>query len=76
MGDQLNRNHSWFKTVDEEVLYCMFETRQDTDYIRHHIQRVLAFFAAARDMAKFLKSQGHQVVYFKINDIGNQQAMT
>ncbi|NNK88964.1 MAG: cryptochrome/photolyase family protein, partial [Flavobacteriaceae bacterium] len=76
MGDQLNRNHSWFKQVDEQVIYCLFETRQDTDYIRHHIQRLLAFFAALRDLAKFLQSEGHRVVYLKIDDLENKQTLT
>ena len=44
LGDQLNENHSWFKGPDENVTYVMMEIRQETDYVKHHIQKVVAFF--------------------------------
>ncbi len=47
--------------------------RQETDYVKHHIQKVIGFFAAMREFALNLKIQGHQVVYFKINDERNTQ---
>lgn len=73
LGDQLNQNHSWFSTVDEQVLYCIFEMRQETDYVQHHIQKVIGFFAAMRAFSAQLQHQGHKVVYFTINDAENQQ---
>ena len=48
LGDQLNSNHSWFSKVDENVVYCLFEMRQETDYVTHHIQKVVGFFAAMK----------------------------
>ncbi len=48
LGDQLNAGHSWFRTPDPAVCYLMAELRQETDYCRHHRQKVLAFFAAMR----------------------------
>jgi deoxyribodipyrimidine photolyase-related protein len=48
LGDQLNEKHSWFKTPDRQVTYVLMEIRQETDYVRHHIQKVAAFFAAMR----------------------------
>ncbi|GAA4806421.1 cryptochrome/photolyase family protein [Litoribaculum gwangyangense] len=71
LGDQLNIKHTWFKETNDEVLYCLFEMRQETDYVKHHIQKVIGFFAAMRQFAHDLKSQGHQVVYYKINDENN-----
>jgi len=44
LGDQLNINHSWFKKADPNVVYCLFEMRQETDYVKHHIQKVAGFF--------------------------------
>lgn len=76
LGDQLNIKHDWFKAVDENVLYCLFEMRQETDYVRHHIQKVIGFFAAMRTFANTLEQQGHQVVYYKINDKDNAQELT
>ena len=67
LGDQLNSNHSWFKNVDENVLYIMMEVRQETDYIKHHIQKVLAFFASMREFAKELEEKGHHVLYLSLD---------
>lgn len=73
LGDQLNVNHSWFNSVDNEVTYCMFEMRQETDYVTHHLQKVVGFFASMRNFATELEQLGHSVVYFKINDDNNHQ---
>ena len=43
LGDQLNSSHSWFQEKDANILYCLFEMRQETDYITHHIQKVTGF---------------------------------
>ena len=73
LGDQLNINHSWFTKADSNVIYCLFEMRQETDYVKHHIQKVAGFFSAMRNFADALQTQNHQVVYFKINDPKNTQ---
>jgi deoxyribodipyrimidine photolyase-related protein len=73
LGDQLNLEHSWFQAVDSDVLYLMAEMRQETDYARHHIQKVLAFFHAMRGFAGTLQEKGHQVRYYKISDADNPQ---
>lgn len=75
LGDQLNPNHSWFKKIDPQVLYVMMEVRQETDYVMHHIQKVLAFFAAMRDFAKQLSDRGHRVLYLKLDDPDNTQSI-
>jgi deoxyribodipyrimidine photolyase-related protein len=75
LGDQLNIKHSWFKKPDNNVLYCLFETKQETEYVTHHIQKVIGFFAAMRQFHSDLKELGHQVEYFKINDIRNKQCL-
>ena len=73
LGDQLNYNHSWFNQTDDSVTYCLFEMRQETDYMPHHIQKVIGFFAAMREFAKKLKANGHQVVYYQLDDKENHQ---
>jgi deoxyribodipyrimidine photolyase-related protein len=75
LGDQLNPEHSWFKTVNREVLYVMMEVRSETDYVVHHAQKVIAIFAGMRSLAETLGKVGHQVRYFKINDTDNQQSL-
>lgn len=75
LGDQLNIKHSWFKETNQNVLYCMFEMRQETDYVKHHIQKVIGFFAAMRQFNTTLLEHGHNTVYFKINDTQNSQVL-
>jgi deoxyribodipyrimidine photolyase-related protein len=74
LGDQLNEQHSWFSKVDDQVLYIMMEVRSETDYVRHHAQKVIGIFAGMRHLAADLKSAGHRVRYFKIGDANNQQS--
>ena len=75
LGDQLNSQHSWFRETDSNVIYCIFEMRQETDYVTHHIQKVTGFFAAMRNFAKDLKIANHAVIYFNINDKKNTQSL-
>lgn len=75
LGDQLNPNHSWYQKVDPEVIYLMAEMRQETDYVRHHLQKVIGFFASMRAFATQLEAGGHKVRYFKLADPDNPQAL-
>lgn len=71
LGDQLNENHSWFKDDAENIVYAMFEIKQETNYVKHHIQKVVGFFLAMRNFANRLKNKGFNVEYFKISDTNN-----
>ena len=62
LGDQLNSEHSWFDEVNPDVMHVMAEMRQETDYVKHHIQKVVAFFLSMRNFASHLKSKKHQLV--------------
>lgn len=73
LGDQLNHKHTWFQEKNDDVIYFMAETKQETGYVKHHIQKVVAFFLAMRNFAKELEEQGHQVIYYQIDDNENQQ---
>ena len=74
LGDQLNPNHSWFKNIDDEILYVLMEVKQETNYVLHHAQKILAIFAAMRDFKSTLAKHNHQVIYLKINEKSNQQS--
>ena len=76
LGDQLNPLHTWFQTVRPDVVYVLMEIRQETDYVRHHAQKVLGIFAAMRDLARQLKEAGHRVHYVGIDDPSNRQSLT
>ena len=73
LGDQLNHQHTWFSSVEKNVIYVLMEMRQETDYVAHHIQKVVAFFAAMEAFATHLKTEGHQVIHWKLDDENNQQ---
>ncbi len=75
LGDQLDELHSWFKKPDREVTYVMMEIRQETDYVKHHIQKVAAFFAAMRAFSARLKELGHKVIYLRLDDRQNLQTI-
>ena len=68
LGDQLNICHHWFDSVDPDVLYVIAELRQETDYVRHHVQKICAFFAAMQRFADTLAGKGHQVLHLTLDD--------
>ena len=74
LGDQLYEGHSWFEKVSPAVLYLMMEVRSETDYVSHHIQKVIAFFAAMRAFAANLSAKGHRILYLELDDPRNQQS--
>ncbi len=76
LGDQLNLEHTWFEKVDEEVLFVLMEVRSETDYVKHHIQKLVAVFDAMRKFARELVKKGHNVNYLKLNDPDNQFTIT
>jgi deoxyribodipyrimidine photolyase-related protein len=65
LGDQLNLNHSWFEKVDDSVCYVIMEVQQETNYVKHHIQKVIAFFNAMRQFKTDLEQRGHRVHYIE-----------
>jgi deoxyribodipyrimidine photolyase-related protein len=71
LGDQLNEKHTWFQKPDRTVTYVMMEIRQETDYVRHHVQKIVAFFAAMRAFAEKLKEKGHAVIYLRLTATSN-----
>lgn len=76
LGDQLNPDHSWFHTRCDRTVYVLMEVRQETDYVLHHAQKILAIFAAMRDFARRLRAQGHRVHYLAIDDPANLPSLT
>lgn len=76
LGDQLNSRHSWFSDSNDDVTYFLCEMRQETDYVKHHVQKILCFFTAMRLFAEQLREQGHNVIYWRLDDDSNQQDLT
>jgi len=75
LGDQLNSKHSWFQKTSDAVTYVLMEVRQETDYVKHHIQKVAGFFAAMRRFARELENDGHRVIYLKLDASDNEQTI-
>lgn len=75
LGDQLDPMHPWYECVQDDVLYVMMEMRQETDYVLHHAQKIIAIFAGMREFARQLINAGHQVCYLKIDDTRNLQTL-
>ncbi len=73
LGDQLNHKHSWFNGEQEHITYVFMEMRQETDYVNHHVQKIIGFFSAMRNFSEYLKERSHKVIYLSINDENNQQ---
>ena len=74
LGDQLNKNHSWFKENNTKTTYVLMEVKEETSYVLHHAQKIIATFAAMRFFAEQLQQKGFEVIYFKINDKANEQS--
>ena len=68
LGDQLNAQHTWFKTKDDATLYVLAELHQEAQYVPHHIQKISAFFCAMEQFANGLKQAGYQVLHLNLDD--------
>ncbi|NJD25322.1 MAG: cryptochrome/photolyase family protein [Betaproteobacteria bacterium] len=75
LGDQLDPQHAWFARPDPAFRYVLMEVRQETDYVLHHGQKILAIFAAMRAFAARLRTTGHTVDYLAIDDPANPQSL-
>jgi deoxyribodipyrimidine photolyase-related protein len=68
LGDQLNEKHQWFNRVESDTLYVLAELKQETDYVKHHVQKVCAFFLAMHEFSRSLESKGHRVLYLTLDE--------
>jgi deoxyribodipyrimidine photolyase-related protein len=68
LGDQLNACHHWYQKKDPSVLYVIAELKQEATYVKHHIQKICAFFSAMEQFAEALQQSGHEVLYLTLDD--------
>jgi deoxyribodipyrimidine photolyase-related protein len=68
LGDQLNADHSWFKSKDQNVLYVVAELHQEQEYVKHHVQKICAFFKSMENFATALQQSGHHVLYLNLDN--------
>ena len=76
LGDQLNSNHSWFSSIDDSIVYIMMETQSETSYVKHHIQKITAFFSAMRNFSNECSNIGHNLHYITLDDSDNKQGIS
>ena len=76
LGDQLNDDHSWFSTTDDSVVYVLMEVYSEATYVKHHIQKIVAFFLAMRAFAQRQEARGHRVHYLPLDADENRQSIT
>lgn len=74
LGDQLNYKHSWFaKKPDADVLYVMMEVKTESEYVCHHLQKIIGFFAAMRQFKEHFEQKGFEFLYLRLDDKNNKQ---
>ena len=76
LGDQLNADHSWFKTKDPGVLYVIAELHQEQHYVKHHIQKTCAFFKSMENFAQALQKAGHHVLHLTLDDTADHSTLS
>ncbi|WP_338363813.1 cryptochrome/photolyase family protein [uncultured Pseudoalteromonas sp.] len=68
LGDQLNASHTWFKEKSPDTLYLIAELKQETSYVKHHVQKICAFFYAMERFAVALKSANYCALHLTLDD--------
>lgn len=76
LGDQLNAEHSWFKRKDPDVLYLIAELHQEQHYVKHHVQKICAFFKAMENFALALNKSGHDVLHLTLDNTFEYPSLT
>lgn len=74
LGDQLNVRHSWFAEDPSVAEYVLMEVREEATYVRHHIQKIIAFFLSMRAFAEELQSKGFRVRFIRFDDSTNRHS--
>lgn len=68
LGDQLYAGHSWFGNKEPDTLYLIAELHQEASYVKHHVQKICAFFAAMEAFAAALAKSGHEVLHLTLDE--------
>ena len=76
LGDQLNSQHSWYAKHSQDITYLLVEAHAESEYVTHHIQKIVAFFISMRAFADALNEEGHKVIYLKLDDPDNKKSIS
>ncbi len=75
LGDQLNATHSWYKEQNPNVTYLVAELHQEAAYVRHHQQKLCAFFLSMANFAQALKDSKHNVIHLNLDDTQDYKSL-
>ena len=76
LGDQLNLDHSWYKTKNDDVLYVIAELHQEQYYVTHHVQKICAFLKSMENFALALKASGHHVLHLNLDETSDFKTLS
>lgn len=77
LGDQLSPDLSVLQNADiSRDIVVMAEVADEADYVPHHPKKIAFLFSAMRKFAQWLRAQGWQVAYTKLDDPDNTGSIT
>ncbi|MDB5414199.1 MAG: cryptochrome/photolyase family protein [Rubritepida sp.] len=76
LGDQLTRNLSSLRDLEDGDVVLMVEVDEEATYVRHHQRKIAFLFSAMRHFAADLKAQGIAVDYVALDDPDNTGSFT
>ncbi len=72
LGDQLSATLSALRKAEKSSdIVVMAEVMDEASYVKHHPKKIALIFAAMRKFAKFLREEGWNVKYTKLDDPEN-----
>ncbi|RST30429.1 cryptochrome/photolyase family protein [Sphingomonas ginkgonis] len=77
LGDQLSHQLPSLVGVEPaDTIVLMMEVWDETQYVKHHKQKIALIFSAMRHFAEELRRRGFAVDYVKLDDPGNSGSFT
>ncbi|MER0238335.1 cryptochrome/photolyase family protein [Fulvimarina sp. MAC8] len=76
LGDQLSRDLSSLKDIEEGDVVFMCEVAEEANYVRHHQRKIAFLFSAMRHFADDLRERDVTVDYVTLDDDKNTGSFT
>ncbi len=68
LGDQLSLSLASIRDAAPDDVFVLAEIVEETQYVRHHPQKIALIFAAMRHFAEQLRAQGRHVFYYAFSE--------
>ena len=77
LGDQLTHDISALDGIDaDKDIILMMEVADETNYVRHHKQKIVLILSSMRHFAEELREAGFRVDYIKLDEPKNSGSLT